>query len=114
MLLLVVVGNGSIENGFRKIIAIFNMKVADWRAIWHQTKTNIWWNRIPLAVNLIILMIVATVMSVSIDLWVHLGLFGWLKSNHLLSEMATYLPLASLLKCLSVVLLHWFSSVCWC
>lgn len=103
LLVLLVIGNGSINRGFRRVVSIFRMKKADWLQVWHQLRTNISWNKIALAINLVIFMIIGIITNISIDLVVHLFLLNWLKINDLLAATASQWPVILFLKNTSII-----------
>ena len=103
LLVLLVIGNGSINVGFRQVISIFRMKGADWKQVWKQLKTNVSWNKITLSINLVIFMIIGTITNISIDLLVHLFLLNWLKINDLLAVTASQWPVILFLKNTSII-----------
>lgn len=103
LLVLLVLGNGSVSAGFRRIVSIFRMKKADWKQVWHRLKNNVAWNKIALSINLVIFMIIGTVANISIDLVTHLFLLNWLKTNDLLAATASQWPVILFLKNLSII-----------
>lgn len=103
LLVLLVIGNGSINLGFQQVISIFRMKGADWKQVWKQLKTNVFWNKITLSINLIIFMIIGIITNISIDLVVHLFLLNWLKTYDLLAATASQWPVILFLKNTSII-----------
>lgn len=103
LLVLLVVGNGSISAGFRSIVSIFRMKGSDWKQVWRQLRNNIAWNKITLSINLVVFMIIATITNISIDLLTHLFLLNWLKINDLLTATASQWPVILFLKNVSII-----------
>jgi len=103
LLVLLVIGNGSVNAGFRRIVSVFRMKRADWKQVWYQLKTNVAWNKIALSINLVIFMVIGTVANIAIDLATHLFLLNWLKSNDLLAVTASQWPVILFLKNVSII-----------
>ncbi len=103
VLVLLVIGNGAVSVGFRRIVSIFRMKRADWKQVWMQLKTIVAWNKISLSVNFILFMIIGTVVNMSIDLVTHLFLLEWLKSQGLLAAAAYQWPVILFLKNVSII-----------
>jgi hypothetical protein len=103
LLVLLVIGNGSVNAGFRRVVSIFRMKSADWKQVWAQIKTNVAWNKISLSINFILFMIIGTVVNMGIDLVAHLFLINWLKDNGLLAATAFQWPVILFLKNISII-----------
>ncbi|WP_428666701.1 hypothetical protein [Runella sp.] len=103
LLVLLVIGNGSVANGFRAVISVFRMKRADWKQVWNNVRTNVAWNKITLSINFIIFMVIGTAANISIDLFTHLFLLEWLKSHDLLVVTASQWPVILFLKNISII-----------
>lgn len=103
LLVLLVIGNGSVKAGFGRFVSIFRMKRSDWKQVWMQLKTTVAWNKISLSANFILFMIIGTVVNMSIDLVTHLFLLDWLKSQGLLAAAAYQWPVILFLKNVSII-----------
>lgn len=102
LLVLLVIGGGSISIGLRKIGAVFKMKTADWQQLWKQLVRNIAWNKVTLSVNLIVFMVAMTIANASIALSVHLGM-GWLKTEAIITSNVPHWSVVIFLQNLSTV-----------
>lgn len=103
VLVLLVIGNGAVAVGFRRLLSVFSLKRADWKQVWYRIRTNVAWNRIALSVNFILFMIIGTVVNMGIDLLTHLFLLEWLKSQGLLAAAAYQWPVILFLKNVSII-----------
>ena len=103
VLVLLVIGNGAVPAGFRRIISIFRMKRTDWKQVWGQVRNNIAWNKIALSINFVLFMVIGTGVNMSIDLLTHLFLQDWLKTHGLLAATAFQWPVILFLKNVSII-----------
>ncbi|MDF7816980.1 hypothetical protein P1X15_05210 [Runella sp. MFBS21] len=102
-LVILVIGNGSLKIGFRRVVAIFRAKKSDWKLIWTQFKKNVSANKIAILVNFALFLMIAALFNFSIHVGIEEGLLKYLKNNHIIDAMASKWPVVLWLKNVSII-----------
>lgn len=101
-LLVLVLGQGTWQAGFQQIAAFPKLISSEWGIRWKQLGINVFWNKIALSINLIVMMVVGTLTNLSIQLLTHTFLLKWLKNKQWVAAQTTPWGVTQFLENLSI------------
>lgn len=103
-IIFVVIGQGSIQAGFRNFINIFRFNRNRWHIVWANVKANFSNNFPAIFINFIIYIVIAIIINIALfALFEYTSFLVWLKSGSLINVTASKWPVLLFLKNISII-----------
>jgi hypothetical protein len=104
LIILLIIGQGYMQIGFRNFTNIFSLTKTNWHSIWANVKDNFSTNFLAILTNFIILIAIAGIFNILLfALFDYTSILEWLKSTTLISPTASKWPVLLFFKNISII-----------
>ncbi|RYU94630.1 hypothetical protein [Emticicia agri] len=104
LIIIVVIGQGYMQAGFRNFVNLFSLTKSKWYAVWTTIKDNFSANFLAILVNFIIYIVIAAIFNIALfALFDYTPFLEWLRANELIGPAASKWPVLLFFKNISII-----------